>query len=106
MEQSIDTFLTEAGLAFERAARAEIEALRAERLEKTTFSAIVSASEGPIGKAEHQARCNERYIAAAEAAIKAKLEATLAKADAEIYRLRFEAWRTRAANRRAEMNLR
>jgi len=106
MEQSIDTFLTEAGLAFERAARAEVDALRAERLEKTTFSAIVAASEGAISKAEHQARCNERYIAAAEAALNARLEASLAKADAEVYRLKFEAWRTRAANRRAEMNLR
>lgn len=105
MERSIDEFLTECQMILEEAAVAEGEAMRCEKAEKAIFSAIVTSMDGTLGKAEHAARCNERYIRASEEATAARIAAGLAKAKAELARMRWETWRSRQANRRAEMNL-
>lgn len=105
MERSIDEFLTECQMILEEAAVAEGEAMRCEKLEKSIFSAIVTSMDGALGRAEHAARCHEKYISASEEATTARIAAGLAKARADLAKMRWETWRSRQANRRAEMNL-
>ena len=105
MERSIEDFLGECQHIFDQAAIAEGEAMRLEKAEKAIFSALVTSMDGPVGKAEHAARCHERFIVASDEATEARIASGLAKAKVELARMRWETWRTRAANRRAEMNL-
>jgi len=105
MEKSIDEFLGECQHILDQAAIAEGEAMRAEKAEKAIFSLLVTSMDGPVSKAEHAARCHERFLAVSEEATNARIACGLAKAKAELARMRWETWRTRAANRRAEMNL-
>lgn len=95
--------------AMEDAAEAENAADRAEALRKRVFAEVVNhATQGgtPVSKAEYAARADQRFVAADNEAIDARSAANIAKAKAEGLKLRFEAWRTRNATRRAEMNLR
>lgn len=105
----IDQAIHELTQAIEAAAEADSLADRAEAARKRVYAEVVNhATQGgtAVSKAEYAARVDERFVAADEEAITARSAANIAKAKAEGLRLRFEAWRTRNATKRAEMGMR
>jgi hypothetical protein len=88
-------------------ARARVEALDERR--KQVLAALVVKHRGDgkgIGEAEHFARADPTYQAAAAEWELANYDYRKTDAAAEGKRLRFEAWRTMNATERAKMNLR
>lgn len=86
-------------------ATAENEALRTKQLHKRIFAELYLRGDGNIPHREAMARTNPAYIEAEERWIQAESAANLAKAESNGLRIRFEAWRTQAATRRAEMTM-
>ncbi len=83
------------------------EARRLEKMEKILFSELVNQSnEKAVSKAEHWARDHERYRNHVAEMIAARTEANVTKAKLDAKEMRFEAWRTAQATRRAEMQIR
>ncbi len=83
------------------------EARKLEKMEKIVFSELVNQSnETSVAKAEHWARDHRRYRDCVEQGIAARTIANVTKAKLDAKEMRFEAWRTSQATRRAEMNLR
>lgn len=83
------------------------EARRLEKLEKIIFSELVNQSnQSSVAKAEHWARDHDRYRAHVTGMVEARTKANVKKAEWDATQMRFEAWRTAQATRRAEMNLR
>ena len=83
------------------------EARKLEKMEKIIFSELVNQSnETSVAKAEHWARDHRRYRDLVEQVIGARTVANITKAKLDAKEMRFEAWRTAQATRRAEMNLR
>jgi len=88
-------------------AKEDGEARRLEKMEKIVFSELVNQSnETSVAKAEHWARDHRRYRELVEQMIGARTIANVTKAKLDAKEMRFEAWRTSQATRRAEMNLR
>lgn len=81
------------------------EARIADRLRKSVFSEIVNQGEGAVSAREHAATCHSRYTSAVNNAEKLRTEANVCKAHCDADMIKFEAWRTRNANRRAEMKI-
>ncbi len=83
------------------------EARALEKMEKIIFSELVNQSNATsVAKAEHGARDHRRYREHVEQMIGARTVANITKAKLDAKSMRFEAWRTEQATRRAEMNLR
>ena len=82
------------------------EARRLEKMEKVVFSEVVNQLEGSIALREHAARANPQYRDIMDRMIKARTAANIAKAEVDAAEMRFEAWRTAQATKRAEMSLR
>ena len=83
------------------------EARKLEKMEKILFSELVNQSnETSVAKAEHWARDHRRYRDLVTEMIGARTIANVTKAKLDAKEMRFEAWRTAQATRRAEMNLR
>ena len=94
-------------LSCEEWARLDGEARRKDALRKRIFAQLVIAADAKsVAMAENLARVDPRYEMAEADSINAETAANIAKADMEAVRIRFEVWRTRNANARAEMNLR
>lgn len=89
-----------------RAAEAQSEADRLERLAKRVFAQLVIAGDGAVSKREYDARANVRYIAVEDEMIAAQTAANLARAEADGLELRFKEWQSRNSTARAEMQLR
>lgn len=103
-----EAFVVQFEQACERHARADAERKRLEDIGKIAFSHMASQyiNEGmAIAKAEHRARCSDYVIEKVKELAEAQLEANLAYATVKSMELRFEMFRSRNANRRAEMNL-
>lgn len=89
------------------AAKVQSEALRLEKLAKRVMAQLMIASdEKSAGMREAAARSDLKYTAVEDAWIQAETDANIAKAEADGLKIRWESWRTEAANTRAEMNLR
>lgn len=90
-----------------RAANAKNEALAAERLKKRVYAQCFLQVEGK-NAAEREAKSitHAEYQRFEEQWIEAETRANLAKAEAEALAVKFEAWRTDQATRRAEMQIR
>lgn len=83
------------------------EADRLEEMKKIIFSELANQSEEKTAaKAEHWARCHERYRKAVDDAVKAKTTANIARAEVKAMEMKFERWRTMESTKRAEMTLR
>lgn len=108
-EQDMDLALDRLEDALEQAAEARANAEALDERRKQVLATMVVKYRGDgkgIGEAEHFARADETYKAAAAAWELANFDFRKADAKAEGKRLRFEAWRTANATERAKMNLR
>ena len=61
--------------------------------------------EGAIGAREHEAEAHPEYLKHIERMTEARTKANIARARKDALHMRWDTWRTRAANRRAEMQL-
>lgn len=109
MAQDIDRAIEEAERLFVSAGRAKVNAeaqdLRRKRVRATLF--VKYKGDGnAAGASEQMAEADPAYALACADWESAALEAETLRAQAEGKRLRFEAWRTRSATQRAQMNLR
>jgi hypothetical protein len=98
--------LEEMRLAMLDAARAQNHAGLLDEKRKIVRSQLVKkyrADGKGIGEAEHLAIASEQYETAVNEAFLADLDAGLKKADAEFRRIEWDTWRTKAANKRAEL---
>ncbi len=108
MADSIDEAMERIRLAMEASARAQSEAARLDERRKIIRSQLVKfyRAEGKaIGESEHLAMASDKYEAAVQEHYLADLDAGLKRAEAEFLRIKWDTWRTKAANRRAERNL-
>ena len=88
-------------------AKAQSEAMRAERLRKRKFAELfLRMTEGSVAQREAMARTSPAYVEAENLWVQAESAANLAKAEADGMRIRFEEYRTREATTRAEMQMR
>lgn len=105
----IDRAIAEAEELFVSAGRAKIKAesqdLRRKRVRAALFVKY-KADGNPAGASEQMAEADPVYELACMDWENAALEAETLRAQAESKRMRFEAWRTSAATKRAQMNLR
>lgn len=102
------TGLSEAyATACEAHARAKVLALTAERKAKRIYDAVlVEVEGGSQAIREAKARLDANYTAAKLEADRLEYEAIISESIKDAAEIRFEAWRTDQATRRAEMNLR
>jgi len=99
--------MEEMRLAMLAAAKAKNHAALLDERRKIVRSQLVKkyrADGKGIGEAEHLAIASEQYETAVNEAFLADLDAGLKHADAEFRRIEWDTWRTRAANKRAELN--
>jgi inorganic pyrophosphatase/exopolyphosphatase len=89
-------------------AQAKTEALRARKLAERVYDRVMLAITDAKNVAEREARArtHDKFIAAEDAALDAEERAILAKASADGLMVQFEAWRSKQATDRAEMQLR
>jgi hypothetical protein len=105
---TIDDAMERLRVAMHGSAVALSEAARLDERRKIVRSQLVKKyrAEGKaVGESEHLAMASDAYEAAVNEHYLADLEAVTKKAEADFLKIKFEAWRTRAANKRAEMKL-
>lgn len=105
MADTIDENLEILRLSMLESARAQSEAARLDERRKIVRSQLVKffRAEGKaVGESEHLAMASDKYEAAVTEHYLADLEAGTKKAEADFLRIKWDTWRTRAANRRAE----
>lgn len=85
--------------------RLDGEASKLEKLEKLIFSEMVQREQGSVAAREHAVRADAVFRDHCLEAIGARTQANIARAEADGMKMRFEAWRTISATKRAEMNL-
>jgi len=104
----IDEAMERMRLAMQDSARKQSEASRLDERRKIIRAQLVKkfrADGKAVGESEQLAMATEQYETAVNEHYLADLEAGLAKAEADFLKIRWETWRTRAANKRAEMKL-
>lgn len=105
--ESNRTIAEQANDAMLESAQAKTEALRARKLAERVYDRIFLDTQGKnIAEREARARVHDKFIAAEDAALDAEERAILAKAAADGLMVQFEAWRSKQATDRAEMQLR
>lgn len=105
----IDRAIAEAESLFIDASKAKVKARSADLRRKRIRAAMFikhKATAKSVAEAQELAECDPTYEMACVELEAAELEAEVLGAKAEAKRMRFEAWRTSAANERAAMNLR
>jgi hypothetical protein len=108
MSDTIDEAMERLRVAMLESATAMSEAARLDERRKIIRSQLVKKyrAEGKaVGESEHLAMASEAYEAAVNEHYLSDLDAVTKKATADFLKIKFEAWRTRSSNRRAEMNL-
>ena len=108
-EEDFDMALDRLEESLEKAAEARANAEALDERRKQVLATMVVKHRGVgkgIGEAEHFARADETYKAAAAAWELANFDYRRLDAKAEGKRLRFDAWRSMNATERAKMNLR
>jgi len=104
----VDEGMERLRLAMLDSARKQSEASRLDERRKIIRAQLVKkfrADGKAVGESEQLAMATEQYETAVNEHYLADLEAGLAKAEADFLKIRWETWRTRAANKRAEMKL-
>lgn len=106
---TLDRAIDEAENLFVAAGQAKVRAeemdLRRKRVRATLFVKY-KADGNAAGASEQMAEADPVYELACADWAAAAMEAETLRAQAESKRMKFEAWRTQAANERAAMNLR
>lgn len=95
-------------LAMLESARAQSEAARLDERRKIIRAQLVKkfrADGKAVGESEQLAMATETYENAVNEHYLADLDAGQKKATADFLRIKWDTWRTRAANKRAEMKL-
>jgi hypothetical protein len=103
----IDDAIEEMRVAMLEAARATAEANRLDERRKIVRAHLIKkfrADGKAVGESEQLAMATEQYEAAVNEHYLAELDALTKKATSDHLKIRWESWRTRAANKRAEMN--
>lgn len=100
-----DEYAEQFRLKAEEWARLNGEAEKLEHMRKIVLSELVNQRTGAIGAREHEAQADPVYGVHIQKMTAARTTANIAKAQMEAMRMRFEAWRTVNATRRAEMKL-
>lgn len=100
---SLDEFLEQFRLALVEQAQLEPEAKRMDDHRKIVLAEIINHTEGPVASRPNLAMATERYRRACDDLKAARTKANLADAKVKWMETRFEAWRSRNANKRAEM---
>lgn len=106
MSDTIDEAMERLRLAMLESAKSQSEAARLDERRKIVRSLLVKKhrAEGKaVGESEHLAMASSEYEAAVDAHYIADLEAGQKKAEADFLRIKWDTWRTRAANKRAEL---
>jgi hypothetical protein len=106
---TIDHAIDDAERLFIEAGQAKVRAEQLDYRRKSVRAAMFikhKASVKSAAEAAELAECNPVYELAKEDWFAAAMEAETLKARAEGKRMRFEAWRTANATKRAQMNLR
>lgn len=101
----IDEFVERYRLTSEEWARLDGEARRLEEMRKPVLGELVNQADGPVARAEHAAYASEHYRRHVEAMVKARTTANIARAEKDAAEMRFEAWRTANATKRAQMRI-
>lgn len=104
----VDEGMERLRLAMLDSAKKQSEASRLDERRKIIRAQLVKkfrADGKAVGESEQLAMATEQYETAVNEHYLADLEAGLAKAEADFLKIRWETWRTRAANKRAEMKL-
>ena len=102
---SLDEFLESFRLALVDQAKLEPEAKRQDDQRKIILAEIINHTEGPIASRPNIALATDRYREACDSLKEARTKANLADAKVKWMETRFEAWRSRNATKRAEMQL-
>jgi len=108
MSEQVDEAMEKLRLAMLHSAKAQSEASRLDERRKIIRAQLVKkfrADGKAVGESEHLAMATDQYETAVNEHYLADLDAGLAKAEADFLKIRWETWRTRAANKRAEMKL-
>jgi len=108
-DEAIDRAIDEAERLFVKAGQSKVAAEAMDLRRKRVRAALVvkyKADGNAQGMSEQMAEADPVYELACADWESAAMDAETLRAQAEAKRLRFEAWRTQAATRRAEMNLR
>lgn len=99
---SVDELIERFRLAAEEWGKLEAEAQKLEHMRKIVRGQIYCMLEGSIGDKEHQAEAHPDYKAHIDRMTEARTAANVARARKDALHMRFEAYRTRSANRRIE----
>lgn len=105
----IDRAIEAAERLFVEAGQAKVRAEQLDYRRKSVRAAMFikhKASVKSAAEATEMAECDPVYELAKEDYFAASMQAVTLQAQAEAQRMRFEAWRTANATRRAQMNLR
>lgn len=105
MADTIDENLEILRIAMRDSAVAQSEAALLDEKRKIIRSQLVKyfRAEGKaVGESQDLAMASEKYEAAVQEHYLADLDAGLKRAEADFLRIKWDTWRTRAANRRAE----
>lgn len=103
---TLDEYLEQLRVALKDEAEKNAERERLKNLTDVVFAEIVNHAEGnSVSSREYQALGHERYKTHLLVLHEATTEANLASAKVKWLETRFEAWRSRNANRREEMRL-
>ena len=101
--QSVTDLVEEWRLKAREWAELDGDARRLEKLEKIVFSEIVNQLDGSISSREHEARGHPNYRSHCLETVSARTKANVMKAELDGMEMKFEAWRTLNATKRAEM---
>lgn len=108
MADTIDDAMETMRLAMLEAARTKAEAAHLDERRKIIRAQLVKkfrADGKAVGESEQLAMATEQYESAVNAHYLADLEAGQKHAEAKFLEIKWDTWRTRAANKRAEMRL-
>ena len=101
----IDDFPELLRLEGHRWAELDGQAMLLEHQRKVIHAELFNRMEGTVAEREAQAHAHVKYADHLERMVAARTEANKARADLEAKRVRWETWRSRNANKRAEMKL-
>lgn len=109
-EDAIERFIHEYREKCEKRAQAKARVRRSENAKKRVIALAMKAAEqlghGTAAAQEREAYRSEVYEKWAEEDVAAVLELDILQGELDADELRWETWRTRRADRRAEINLR
>lgn len=101
-EISVDELIERFRIQAEEWGRLEAEAQKLEHMRKIVRGQIFCMLEGSAAAREHEAEAHPDYLQHIERMTEARTAANISRARKDAMQMRFEAYRTRSANRRIE----